>query len=515
MSKIITFFKRLGSSPGSETEAEETKVLPVPAVHIERKAEMIKADDNDTGPDFGKPRGDSSNRRGTINQQLRTAMGYGGRNGVPREPLVSLDLMWGVYRSHSWSRAIIDLIVKTATAVHVRVRPKRPEATGIPDKTKRNMDAVMDFFEDPNLEKESFMDIRKKTILDLLVSDSGCMEKVKDTTGKLAEIYNQESRYIRKNINKHGNLIPNRAYLQYLPENPREPAAEFQKDELIYMIQYPQPGSVYGLSPLESLKQTIAADLFADRHNLEFFQNNAMPSGIVGLGGMKKPALKRFADWWRAQFKGRSHKMAFVGTKPEFLDLTGKNKDMEFMEYARWLLQKVMSCYSMQPIVLGIRDVGTGRLNSVQQIEVFKANAIKPILALESYTYTKEIVQDGLGIYDVVADFDDIDRADVETQANIDKTYVQNAVNTINEVRALKGLGPVPWGDAPFVPGQQTQGGNPIKPVQSQPAVKPSVTAEDKMKDIISMDGEKLFMDFDVDPREMEYLLSSLFNDVA
>ena len=250
-------------------------------------------------------------------------------------------------------------------------------------------------------------------------------------------------------------MFKEEAYIQVNKD--LEKVTSWSAKDMLYFIANPVAGKVYGLSPLESLVQTVTADLYTAQHNLDFFYNNATPRFAVlieGLGtGQGDAALQRFRAWWDKELKGDPHRPIMIGTeggniKLEKLGLT--NDEMQFKEYSMFLLMKIMSVYRMQPIVLGIVDSALGKTNSVEQVRLFNQDAIKPQLTMFAHHFNLRVIFAALGLKAVYLDFD-LDLADKGEQAIWHERYMRNGVITINEIRITLGLSRVSWGDVPYL----------------------------------------------------------------
>lgn len=379
-----------------------------------------------------------------------------------RSAILSYPEMQEYYERDEWVRSCIDEIVKNTVKVRPLIVPIETEEDPS-EETKQHIEAVEALLSDPNLKDESFESIRRKILLDILKFDAGAMEIVYDTNGVPAELFDLPGHLIRLNVDKHGNFEDiEKAYCQLSTESlaSSKELVWFNQNEVIYFIANPQSGSVYGLSPLESLVNSVEADLNASEYNAAFFKNNAEPSGIIQITGLSKAGLKRFKAYWKHQFKGpkKAHKILAVNAKSiDFKKISESQKDMQFMEYQKWILQKILSVYKVKPFVLGIIDETTGKLNSSEQWRAFKASAIDPLLSLESYLYTTKLIKAGFGFDDIELRFEAVDIRDEEQNAEIAERLVKSGIITINEARRIYyGLDNVEWGSEPFVMKSQT-----------------------------------------------------------
>lgn len=367
---------------------------------------------------------------------------------------------WTFYRFNEWLNSIIDRIISDCVKVDVKVVAKDKKSE-LSKRLQERIRVIERFLDDPNKNKESFKEIREKAIRDLLVYGRAAIEKVlEDKDGakgefrRLLEIYVLISKNVVINADNRGNLKQTDTYGLIDPKTGKiDSSAKFDIDEIIFMVLKPTSATLYGMKPIDAIASTVAADILRSIYNLNFFVNNGETSGILSLEGAGKKEVRKFRQMWEAKFKGatNSHKLAIVNNVAKFTRMALTNRDMEFGTYGVELFQKMMAVYKMQPIIMGFIDASTGKLNSSQQIQLYKDGALRPILDRESFYYTNEIVKDGFGFTDVKIEFSGLDLLDLEMQSEIDRKDVQNAIITVNEVRTRRGLNPVKWGDAPVI----------------------------------------------------------------
>jgi HK97 family phage portal protein len=379
---------------------------------------------------------------------------------------LTFDQMQAVYEIHCWVRACIDGILSRAADISPLIKPVQFQMTDegkFTDELKTGMDQMAAVLTKPNISGDSFTAIQKQVLLDVLKFDAGSFELVKSTYNDAGlELYPVPGHTIKLNKNKKGLFTtPKQAYIQIDTETLR-PVASWSLDRMAYLMANPQSDKVYGLSNIETLVSTVTADLYAESFNMDFFTNQATPRFAVlyeGLAqGQQDDTMVRFRKWWDRELKGKYHRPIVLTTegagKIQFQKVGLSNEEMQFQEYSRWLLQKVMAIYKVQPIIIGLIDENMGKLNSSEQLRIFKANALKPLLSLWADQFNRKVVWNetgGLGRNDVYLDYD-LDLVDKKEQADWHQIYLQNGVLTINEIR-VKGLGlfPVPWGNVPYL----------------------------------------------------------------
>src|SRR5574340_513038 len=174
-----------------------------------------------------------------------------------------------MYISNVWVRSIVDKIVERVSDINPIIKPVRQitenfdaPQTELDDGTKKNMDLIGEIITRPNSNNESLTNIRKKIARDLLTYDAAAMELVKGVDlsqgKKIVELFAIPGNTIKLNIDKRGVLSDNNdAYVQV--DSSLNVVTTWDKDHLLYMMLNPQSDRTYGLSPLESLVQTVTA----------------------------------------------------------------------------------------------------------------------------------------------------------------------------------------------------------------------------------------------------------------
>lgn len=425
------------------------------------------------------------------------------------------DECYALYRASDWVRACIEKIIQTCTTYELKVVPKDKSKKG----GKSRIAKVQKFFDKPNKNKEGFFELRKKVLLDLLVINRAAIEKVwNNAHTRLLEVYSYEASNIRVK-SKDGVLLENNTYVIKMKDGTQK---TFDIDEMIYMVLCPTSNSWYGVKLLETLCDSIATDLLRNTYNSANFVNRGESSGILNINGLGRQDLRRFRADWEAKHKGASnaHRLAVVAAeKVEYTKMALTNKDLEFSEYGREILQKIFAVFGVMPYMMGLSFGQGAGIDPEKQIEVFHDGIIKSLLKLEAYYYTNEIIRDGFGYDDLTVEFPEASLRDKKKEADVDGVDIKNGVMTINERRAKLQMPPVPWGDTPISldpggpqvdpntgklrpPSQQSGNAtNPPKP-QAKPAPK---------KSYYDLYFENLVKHFDKLSKEEH--INALFND--
>jgi len=352
--------------------------------------------------------------------------------------------LWKKYVLSSWTRACVDKIIKETVKYRIRVEAKDSDKAE-DAQVKRHITEVEKLLENPNKKVESFDDLRRKYLRDILVYDAGALEIV--YTGKIpVEIYDLKGANIRLNLDKHGNFLnPDKSAYKLIDQNNYvKPLADFSIKELIYMISNPVSGSAYGLSPIETLWDDICNEIEAAQFNQRILHNSGLLSGVLAFQGMSEPELKKNRRYWMEELRRKGQKLIITNNpNVTFTRVSETQKDMQFLEYQKWLLNKIMAVYGMQPMVLGVVDITTGKLNSSEQREQFKQDAILPLLKLEAHRLTDVLVKQGFGFEDIKITHIEPENVNEEFDLEKMKEGGKLGVITINEARRFMNLQPL------------------------------------------------------------------------
>jgi len=414
--------------------------------------------------------------------------------------------LWDCYWNNCWVRACVDKIIKEVAKYKLKVTVASHVEDEEDEELQERINKVRKLLSNPNDKIESYDSIRRKYLRDILIYDAGALEIVysrtegekakrkldknikelrklldekindkfenKDTTDldkrinrirdeikKLRQIIKQEESNddtsreprelydlagsrVKLNVDKHGNFKSDDEAYKLLDKN-NKIVSSFGIKELIYFVANPVAGKVYGLSPIESIYNTVLADNEAEALNRRRLENDGMINGVLSITGLSEKKLKGTVMYWKAQARKKGVGLLISSSdNVKFTKISESYQEMQFLDYQKWTLQKIMTVYGMQPIVLGVVDSTTGKLNSKEQREQFKSDAVLPLLKLETYNLTDVLVRKGFGFDDVIITYEEPkENVDIDTMASItEKMAKLNGVIKVNEARRILGL---------------------------------------------------------------------------
>ena len=354
--------------------------------------------------------------------------------------------------------------------------------------TEAHQAQVLEFFKNPNTNRESFEEIRRKYIRDILEVDAGVLNKVFNVGGEMVEIVARDGATFTKNPDIYGMmtdredlmiesdiLAPSKEISAMAIEpgfitsaDAREKAAYFQygwisgarpvpfgRREIIWLERNPRTDSIYGRSPVQILADTIQTLIYSIEHNLEYFNDNSIPKGVLGLEGSTADDIEAFKEQWVEQqremdsagnYKKKFHQMPIVGKTPTFTRFQLTNSELELLEGQKWWAKLVWACFGVTSVELGYTEDSKGLANQIVQSNVFKKRSINPLLRLEEFHLNQEIITE-FGFDDVEFKTLQFDVDEEMKKAQLYDAQIKAGYKSVNEIRVEEGMEEVEWGD--------------------------------------------------------------------
>lgn len=304
-----------------------------------------------------------------------------------------------------WCRAAINTRKRQVAGVPWSIQVKDEDRSGAAAKAAKSITKLLTR---PSLhgsapDKTHWQQFIGMFLEDLLALDRAVIEKERDGQGWIVAMYNVDGATVRPNMDDRG-FFEDDAFIQVVDG---ELSAKFGVEDLIVGIYNPQTDvrlRGYGMSPVEHLVVSITADLHASRFNADYFEKGSVPEGILDLGEDVAPEdVDAFRIYWLNEIMGRPWSLPIIGgaKAPQFISWRESNRDMQFMEYQDWLLQKICAVFEMSKDELGaIEDVNrsTAEVQDTQQ----DRKGIQPLLDFIKQTIDLEVIGEygqGLGDY--------------------------------------------------------------------------------------------------------------------
>jgi HK97 family phage portal protein len=324
-----------------------------------------------------------------------------------------------------------------------KILPADPEH---PNKEK--IAEVENFFRNPNTNNETFNNIIFSTIMDLLDLDAGAIVKVygKYAKNKLLQIYSRDGSTFIKEADKYGRIS---RYWQFSYAGEIN-AIPLETRELIYLSENPRSDSMYGESPLETLRLIIRNLVKGIETQELVYRKGGIPSGIMGLEGLNATEFNSFKEWWDKEQKNKKYQRAMINVPVKWVPLVSSFKDLEFLDSQKWFAELVYRTFKVPHVGMGtaMREA-KGSMN--EEDLKFMRETIRPKLVLVEQAINQQLIPD---FYpketapDCYFHYDVIDTLQEQGELELwEKKWGWGAA-TVNQYRLSKSLPPLKWGDA-------------------------------------------------------------------
>lgn len=298
-------------------------------------------------------------------------------------------------------------------------------------------DELRAFFNNPNANNESFSYLLRAAVKDILEVDAGLWIKVFNKKGEFKQLFARDGGTFLKNPDIYGYMGERAEFVAPLSVNyteghidPASPdwqtnlehysmtykdiAAYYQygwtaaslpvpfgRREVVYMMNNPQTSSVYGISPVQILADVILTLIYGSYYNLDFYQNNNMPEGIISVIDGNQESITAFRERMDKVVKkvdegtGFLRKVGFripiTNKKAEFTPFQLTPQVMEILPQQEWFTKIVWMCFGVTADEMGFTE-NSNRATADSQIAVSKRKAVKPLLQLIKYNIDKSIL---------------------------------------------------------------------------------------------------------------------------
>lgn len=310
---------------------------------------------------------------------------------------------------------------------------------------------------------DSFIENMKKVFIDLESTGNAYLEVGRTAQGKIGYLGHIPTTTMR--IRRHRDGFVQVVYNRYTffrnfgdTETPDQIGTDPQPNEVIHFKVFTPSNTYYGVPDILSAKNALAGDEFAQRFNLDYFENKAVPRYIITVKGAKltADAERKLLEFFQTGLRGRNHRTLYIplpsdgeNARVEFNmePIEAGVQDSSFKNYAVENRDRILLAHRVPVSKLGM-PANVSLANAKDADKTFKEQVCRPRQEELEYKINKIISE----ITDAfVLRFNELALTDEETQSRIDDRYLKDQVILPNEVRARKGLPPIASGDTVLV----------------------------------------------------------------
>lgn len=323
-------------------------------------------------------------------------------------------------------------------------------------------DFILNCGYDTNEDRDDLETYIKKVVRDRLQYDQMCTEVVSRYSGKPHSFYAAPAATIRMASPKRRKGSPLTP-----PELKKEPkyvqvvdgiiTNTYTPQDMVFGVANPRTDLRawgYGYSELEMLIRTVTAHLWAEEWNRKAFSQGSTTKGILNLKGNIPPQqIDAFKRQWMTQISGVSNawRTPVINSNDDiqWISLQPTNNEMGYQQWLEYLIKVTCAVYLMDPAEInfdmraGVKNKPMFMTTNESQQKLSQDRGLRPLLRhVQKHvnTVVKRIDPDYLFEY-VGID------AKSEEEAIELRLKELNSYKTLNEIRELEQLPPVPHGD--------------------------------------------------------------------
>ena len=338
-------------------------------------------------------------------------------------------------------RRAINVIKDRIASLDWQVKVRRGYRCADIEDAASRMAAIRRAFEEPN-EADSFRTLAEQVLEDALVGGFGAIEvNLTGDAEKPFTLWPVDGATIRMNPQWDGTPNTSR-YAQVTGRLGPEGSIALRDDELIYLRMNPRTHTPFGLGPLEVAFEMVNSFLSANRFAAKLASNSVVQYALW-LNETTPAQHERLIRWWQDEIEGTG-RVPLISTeqKPEVLRFTsGTDADLR-LNWQEFLIRMVANAFGLPPMLLGVEHDVNRSTAAEQGNEAFR-NAISPLAKLLAEHLTRDVLAKKLGWREFEFTFNELDARDEMTEVQIQTALLKAGVLTVNEVRSMRGLGPM------------------------------------------------------------------------
>lgn len=301
----------------------------------------------------------------------------------------------------------------------------------------------------PNKRMSPFI-FKRTMFLNMLVYGFSIAEIVKNGFGEVVEIIPYMSSKVE--IKEH----PETGDYYFAIENRDGQVYKIlSEDEVIFLKDLGFNGNC-GHSIVKWQATTIKLDLLAKKYGEQYYEKNALLNGIVttDLDPKNAEAAKIFKDRLLDNIRNDRSGIAILSNNAKYQAVGNGPVESQIIEFLNQSDKDILKAFGLPAAVVGDTEKATSFGTGIESLFIQVTRTViipKAIQLEEEVNYkcltTKEI-QKG---YYTKFNFKNLLRGDAKTEAEYNRTMIQNGVYSPNEVRAWSEMSPIEGGDQHWI----------------------------------------------------------------
>lgn len=216
------------------------------------------------------------------------------------------------------------------------------------------------------------------------------------------------------------------------------------------------PGALRGLSPLAYASETADLGLAAQQFGAGFFNNGALPAGLIEAPGeFSRSAAERAASMWDARHRGPANagRVAVLTGGAKFTQVSVAPEEAQFLQVRAFQVADIARFFGVPPHLIADASNSTSWGSGLaEQNLAFGQFSLRPWVDRIEDAHGRLLTTHGMPDVFVKLNMDALLRAGTKERYDAHAVGLDSGFLTADEVRRMEDLPPLPKPDPPATP---------------------------------------------------------------
>jgi len=320
--------------------------------------------------------------------------------------------------------------------------------------TKRRIEKLkiqLDTWVDELNDEESLTKILEKVVTDMQATGNGYIEVGRTVAGDIGYVGHIPSTTMRVRRLHDGYVQIIAGTITYFRNfaatNANPVTTDPRPNEVIHLKEYSPLNTFYGVPDIIAAMTSLQGDQMAQRYNIDYFENKAVPRYIITVKGAKltPEAEDKLFRFFQTGLKGQSHRTLYIplpgdseGSKIEFEMHAVENgvQEASFDKYRARNRDDILMAHQVPLSKLGGID-NASLSASMTQDRTFRDQVAKPLQEYVAKAMNK-VIKEKTDVVEL--HFHQVSLTDEIAESQILERYVKNQILVPNEAREKIGM---------------------------------------------------------------------------
>ena len=283
-------------------------------------------------------------------------------------------------------------------------------------------------------------------VVSLLLDGNAYVATLRDETGAVLQITPLDPSTITPTLDKSGGGSQRIVFT-----STNSPGIIFTSRDITHVRNMMKPGTIEGLSPIKAAREYLGLGLATQRYGSSFFKNSGVPGGIVEVPGqLSSEGIAQMKSAWDDVHRGagNARKLAVLTESAKFSTISLSPEDSQFLETKAATVGDVSRLFGVPPHLLAdqVKSTSWGSGLHEQNVAMVQYSLRPQVARLES-GLTRIMRSEGVAVAFAKFDVESLTRGTNEKWSQVYSPAIQSGILSVDEVRALEGLPPLPDGE--------------------------------------------------------------------